>query len=117
MGKVASVSRRLVGSIPRRAVLSGHERTRTRHAEKTDELHPPGYGGITESRDYAANYLGRKINPGQKNSDGVPKDSASHTRLVEFTLPGNDFKDKLKAAGVNPKPELKTMSYGMGGPA
>ncbi len=82
--------------------------------KKTDELYSKGYGGITEDRDYAKSYLGRKINPGQKDSDGVPKDSLTYTHLVEFTIPGNDFKDKLKAAGVNPKSELQTMSYGMG---
>ena len=82
--------------------------------KKTDELDPPGYGGITEDRAYATSYLGKKINPGQKNSDGVPKDSVPYSHLVEFTIPGNDFKNKLEAAGVNPKSELKTMSYGMG---
>lgn len=63
-------------------------------------LDPPGYGGITATRGYSADYMSGK---------------GKYTHVVEFlVLPGIDLEDELKKVGVPKKTEDGATSYGLG---
>jgi hypothetical protein len=70
-------------------------------------LAPPGYGGITDSREYTQKYL---------TVSGVAvKDEDSGTHTVEFYVRAPvDLEAELKYLGLTAKAESGAMSYGLG---
>ena len=76
---------------------------------KEGRLAPPGYGGITNSREYAEGYLtvSRKAT--------AEEDAKRGTHTVEFFVVSPiDLRHELKYVGLEEKAEAGAMSFGLG---